>query len=207
MKITCISDTHTAEIELGSGDVLVHAGDLTYRGRTKETKRQLDWLASYKDKFKEIIIVPGNHEVDWQSGHVPFQRYCAERGLTVLVDQSKIIDGVKFYGTPTTPEFCGWAYMKLPGEIGAYWDNIPDDTDVLITHGPPHGILDANPHDYKCGCPQLLTRVKVVKPSIHIFGHIHDGHGMVEKDGTVFINAAIMDEDYQPTNNPIKVQL
>jgi len=206
MNITYISDTHCAQPGLPGGDLLIHAGDLTYQGRTKETKKQLDYLARSLDLYKNIVIVPGNHEVDWDKGRVPFRRYCEERGITVLVDQAVVIDGVKIYGTPTTPEFCGWAYMRGPEDIVATWECIPEDTDILITHGPPRGILDSNLEGQECGCPSLLVKVKQIKPKIHVFGHIHEAHGLRFEDDTTFINASIMNRQYEPVNSPTTLE-
>ncbi|KKM07384.1 hypothetical protein LCGC14_1734470 [marine sediment metagenome] len=83
------------------------------------------------------------------------------------------------------------------------WAMIPDDTDILVTHGPPHGILDIPkpPAEVrKCGCKKLLSAVLRVKPKVHIFGHIHGGYGRVEQDGIQFINASVCTELYQPIN-------
>lgn len=206
MNITCISDTHGAEPTLEGGDLLIHAGDLTFRGRLEETITQLDYLASYKTEYNDIVIVPGNHEVDWESGKVPFRRLCEERGITVLIDDSIIIDGVKIYGTPTTPVFGNWAYMRGPSSIASAWDCIPEDVDILITHGPPKGILDVNVSGISCGCPSLLLRVRDIKPKLHVFGHIHESHGRLDSFGTTFVNASIMTKDYLPYQDPTVIQ-
>ena len=122
-----------------------------------------------------------------------------------LDDSGCEIEGIRFWGSPITPEFCNWAFMREPRDIGRHWDAIPDDTDVLITHGPPHGILDQCPDSV--GCEQLLEAVKRVGPKVHAFGHIHEGHGILEKDGTTFVNASIMDGRYRPVNAPIGVEV
>ena len=204
MDITFISDTHTATPELSGGDLLIHAGDLTYHGNTKETKRQLDWLS--KADYEHKIIIPGNHEVAWEAGHVPFKRYCEERGILCLIEESAVINGVKIFGSPITPEFCGWAYMKHPHEIATHWEKIPLDTNILITHGPPRGILDMNLEGTRCGCPALRKKVEQVKPEIHVFGHIHEGYGEHEEDGTWFANVAIMNRSYHPVNSPVDLK-
>ena len=84
---------------------------------------------------------------------------------------------------------------------------IPEDTDVLITHGPPHMIGDECPDGFRAGCEDLLERVKVVKPKVHVFGHIHGGHGVYNVDGTKFINASVLDESYNRTQDPITIEL
>ena len=200
MDITFISDTHTATPPLPGGDILIHAGDLTYQGRTKETKKQLDWIA--QAPYKHKIIVPGNHEVDWEKGHVPFDRYCTDRNITYLIDSSVEIGGIKIYGSPRTPEFCGWAYMHSQADIKKYWDMIPEDTNILLTPGPPYGILDMNEEGHHCGCPELLAAVDRVKPEVHVFGHVHEAHGEWQSSYTWFANVAIMNRAYDPVNKP-----
>jgi hypothetical protein len=84
------------------------------------------------------------------------------------------------YGAPWQPEFYDWAYNLPRGgsELKEKWGMIPDNTDVLITHGPPHGLLDAAMDGFLCGCEELLEAVTTrVKPRLHIFGHIHEGYG------------------------------
>jgi Icc-related predicted phosphoesterase len=203
MNITFISDTHTATPKLSGGDLLIHAGDLTYKGRTKETKDQLDWIAAADYTHK--IIIPGNHEVAWEAGHVPFERYCKERGIICLNEEEVTIEGIKIFGSPITPEFCGWAYMRR-SDIVHNWEKIPLDTDILITHGPPRGILDTNDQGQPCGCPALRKRVAEVKPVVHVFGHIHEAYGEHQEDATWFANVAIMNRDYQPVNKPTNLK-
>ena len=92
-----------------------------------------------------------------------------------LCDESLTLDGVKFYGSPWQPRFFDWAFNKDRGApLKAIWDKIPLDTDVLITHGPPHGILDLTFDKIKAGCEELLLAVQRIKPKVHVFGHIHE---------------------------------
>ena len=115
-----------------------------------------------------------------------------------------VIDGVKFYGSPWQPWFYDWAFKFERGpEIRAKWDLIPEDTDVLITHGPLFGIGDLTAHGDQAGCHDLLEVVEKIKPAIHIFGHIHEGYGVTSNGVTTFINASICDHLYQPVNPPI----
>ena len=95
-------------------------------------------------------------------------------------------------------------------ELAEKWKLIPHDTDILITHGPPHGILDEVPRKYwieNTGCEELRKKVEEIRPKAHIFGHIHCGYGQTEKFGVKFINASNCDESYEPTQTPIVFEL
>lgn len=84
-------------------------------------------------------------------------------------------------------------------EAKRYWDQIPMGLDVLITHGPPYGILDQTTAGGKhLGSVELLKTVKAKKPRVHTFGHIHGGAGIFENGDTKFVNAAYLDEQYRP---------
>ena len=125
--------------------------------------------------------------------------YIAEKG----------IHRKEHFFSPYQPEFCGWAF-NLPidsAEIAAVWSKIPDDTDVLITHGPPANILDKTSHGQRVGCPRLLSQVKRIKPRLHVFGHIHEAYGSVTEGSTIFVNASTCDLRYKPTQPPIAIDL
>jgi Icc-related predicted phosphoesterase len=217
MKIVCISDTHSMHKsikELPQGDVLIHAGDFTGHGDPKRVEEFNSWLGEIKSSYKHILVVPGNHELTFE--HEPEISHHLITNATLLIDQEIIIDGVKFYGSPWTPFFFNWAFNIHRGHLRRVWDKIPSDTDVLITHGPPHGILDLVPArnayngsvDQRVGCEQLRTRVLEVKPKLHAFGHIHEGYGIVNsEEGTTYINASICDGRYKPVNKPIEFHL
>lgn len=201
MKIVCISDTHRKLYSLGllpEGDILIHAGDMTSRGGLAETMAELDELEYFakKAKYRHVLVISGNHDFLAQKDLNAMQKLCSERDLTYLQDESVTIDEIKFYGSPYTPEFFNWAFMKPRNEIHKVWDKIPADTDVLITHGPPLGILDKNIDGEPCGDEALLDAVQRVKPKYHIFGHIHQSSGILQTKDTIFVNAAILDDRY-----------
>ena len=98
--------------------------------------------------------------------------------------------------------------FKLPGEceLGSKWSQIPPGVDILVTHMPPHGVLDTNTGKVKAGCPDLATAVITrVKPRIHVFGHIHESAGVSRMGGTLFINAASKIPKSKLLNKPIIV--
>ncbi len=136
-----------------------------------------------------------------------------DSSFTYLQDSGCEIDGVKFWGSPWQPEFNDWHFNLSRGEpLARKWRLIPDDTDVLITHGPPHGILDECPEwisgwgrtrgTVHVGCEELAKALERVQPKVHIFGHIHEGAGVLEQDGRTYINASSMDANYDITHPP-----
>lgn len=210
MQLVIISDTHNNRLQkLPDGDVLVHAGDLTALGRHGETQKQLDHLAKFHSQFKHIVLVAGNHDFLAQKENPLFTQMCQDRGITYLEDSGINLGGFYFYGTPWTPTFYNWAFMESEADLVRRFRWIPEDTDVLITHGPPRYILDQNGYGEHCGSMALLERVKQVKPKVHVFGHIHDSHGTLEYDGTTFVNAAQVDDEHQLRANkkPIVVEV
>lgn len=216
MKIVAISDTHNRQNKLviPECDILIHAGDWTSRGYRHEIRDFAKWLDK-QVQCSEIVLIPGNHELEFEN-HLPaslewFKEECPWAHL--LINESIAIDGIKIYGSPITPFFCDWAWNKHRGDqIQPYWDAIPDDTNILITHGPPYGILDQTTYadgtirEDRLGCYQLMNRIKQLKDlDLHFFGHIHAPGGTQKHiDGVSYYNAAICDECYYPSN-PITI--
>jgi Icc-related predicted phosphoesterase len=122
--------------------------------------------------------------------------------IIYLENSSVNLMGLNIYGSPYTPTFYKWAFMRDRGEpIRAIWNKIPENLDILITHGPPYGILDRNRDGVICGCEELLKAVKLKKPRYHVFGHIHNwGQEPLNIGPTTFINASVCNEDYAPLN-------
>lgn len=212
MRVVVISDTHNMlnQIKVPSGDLLIHAGDATSRGTEKELVRFVKHIKRLK--FEKVIFIPGNHDWIFQQHQSLAEEICGD-DITVLIDQAITINGHKFYGSPWQPEFLNWAFNLPRGDLlKAVWDKIPEDTDILITHGPPRNILDEAIDKFKHlrsneGCDDLLDRVLKIKPRYHIFGHIHEAHGMKVGDYTIFINASIATQNYRPTNKPFQFHL
>ena len=214
MKLVCISDTHGdhAAVRLPPGDVLVHAGDVTAHGRGTELDwlRFLDWLGS-RD-FAHRLFVAGNHDLYAEAFPGRAARLAREAGVTLLDDSGCVLEGLRFWGSPITPRFHDWSFMRDPGpDIERHWAMIPDDVDVLVTHGPPLGALDEverpDGTSERVGCPSLARRVAEVRPALHLFGHIHEGFGALERDGTRYLNVSTMNRDYRIANPPVVVEL
>ena len=207
MKILCTSDLHGhwGFLSLPEADVLVVAGDFTVYGRLDEVAQFNLRLATYP--FKHKIVIAGNH--DWALYEKDTRDY-ARKLITnahYLEDAGVEIDGVKFWGSPWTPQFFDWAFMLPRWEIHKKWDLIPPDTDVLITHGPPCGQRDSSYSPEPSGCEALRDAVQRVKPKLHIFGHMHEAYGTSFNEHTGFINASRCNRAYLPLNEPILVDL
>jgi Icc-related predicted phosphoesterase len=223
LKIVAISDTHCRlkEIEIPPGDVLIHAGDLTNSGNLRQFASEMVLLGSHASKFKKILYVPGNHDFIAQEQPALVEAICSDNGVTCLIDKVEIIENLVFYGSPWQPEFCNWAFNLPRGEeLRKKWSSIPDNVDVLITHGPPAAIGDMCFNGDRVGCYDLLDRVGEITKSghtikAHIFGHIHYSYGVYAKGDSLstasksimFINAATCGEDYLPTNPPITITI
>lgn len=218
-RLCLISDTHGTyrALTLPSADVLVHAGDWCYHNTWQEVKDFLDWLESQPHAHK--VLIPGNH--DWVTEREPetFARVLVKYApsVTYLHDSGAEIEELKFWGSGVSPRFMEWAWNRDRGpDIQRHWDLIPTDTDVLVTHGPPMGILD-NVVDFTdptrkihVGCANLRTtimeRLKGLK--LHVFGHLHAPGGSVDvRDGVTYVNASVVNESYVLANQPIIITL
>ncbi len=208
MKIVFISDTHGRheDVELPKGDVLVHAGDFTSRGTIFEVADFIMWLQ--KLPFEYIVFIAGNHDLYLEKHSIDDFKDFLPKNAFYLNDSGCEIKGVKFWGSPIQPNFLDWAFNRERGaEIKKHWDLIPDDTDILITHGPPYDILDQTVRGDKTGCEDLLEKVLKVNPKIHAFGHIHEAYGIKNNNDTTFVNASLLNERYRYTNDPIVLEI
>jgi Icc-related predicted phosphoesterase len=209
--IDCISDTHNShgKFTLLGGDILIHSGDATGHGKLPETIKFLDWLED--QDYSHIIFVPGNHDMIFENNEPLMREECLKRNIILLIDQGIEIEGIKIWGSPVQPWFYNWAFNRQRGEpIKRHWDLIPEDTQILITHGPAHGILDYVPRNggsmEHVGCADLLAKIYQTKIKLHVFGHIHYAAGVKYLDGRTFVNAAALSEAYTPTQgNPKRI--
>ena len=207
MKLVCLSDTHMKldKVKVPEADILLHAGDLTFQGTIPEIGKELNKLSKINIKHK--VIVAGNHDWLFQREPSLAKQMCEDNGLIYLQDSMVEIDGLKIYGSPWQPFFCNWAFNLFSKELKEKWDLIPKGIDVLITHGPPMGILDTSFEKKDLGCKYLFDKVMEIKPKLHVFGHIHYSYGMKTFNDVKFVNASICDESYKPTNSPWSIEL
>lgn len=220
-KIVCLSDTHTrTNFEIPEGDLIIHSGDATFSGDYKEVYEFAKWYGSLPHQYK--IFVAGNHDFGFEKQYDIYSSLIRENGIIYLQDQRTEIERIKIYGSPWQPEFNNWAFnlSRYEGELTRKWAMIPDDTQILITHGPPKGILDRTagyeimtpsgmddivPPE-NVGCWDLRERVRRLKDlRLHAFGHIHHSYGIEKIEGVIFANSSICNEQYKPLNPPIVI--
>jgi len=207
MRILAISDTHGQHNHFPKDyfreiDVIIHAGDTTnykdvYRNEA-EFWDFYNWFIEIPVKYK--ILVAGNHDAFLFHKRIS-KAEMLEKGIIYLENEETIVEGIKIWGSPYSPSFGDWHFMKDRSKLSEIWKNIPSDTDILITHTPPKGILDLSFNKEGklefCGCKSLMTYIKRIIPKYHIFGHIHTMDG-IENAGTrvlpdlntIFINAS-----------------
>ena len=205
MRVVCLSDIHSRhrEIDVPYGDLLIVAGDLTKRGTRAEIEAVDGWLGTLPHPHR--IVIAGNHDFAFEQD--PEARRWI-RHATYLEDEEITVGGLRIWGSPWTPRFFDWAFNLDRGEpIRRYWDRIPTGIDVLVTHGPPHGILDRTFRGEDVGCADLRTTVERIRPRLHVFGHIHEAHGELERGGIRYVNASTCTLQYTPSHPPVVVDL
>lgn len=209
MRLVLISDTHGLHngIQgLPDGDVLVHAGDFMNSGRDLADIISFnEWLG--EQPFKRRVVCCGNHDRYFEDPPSMARKHLTN--ATYLENSGTQIDGISIWGSPYTPEFMNWAFMYPRGVAATrYWDQIPANLDVLITHGPPFGILDQTvPSGSHLGCEELLKAVEEKQPRVHVFGHIHGGAGESSNGTTRFVNAAYLNERYKPLDPAGRIRI
>jgi predicted phosphohydrolase len=196
MKFIHLSDTHGKHHELPNlptADLIIHSGDVSMAGTGKEVMDFIDWFGALNYKYK--IFIAGNHDfcLDGKARE-RIQRFLPEN-MYYLYNSGAEIENIRFWGIPY--------FMSCELQTENYcrtFDTIPCNTDILITHRPPFGILDKS-GSITYGCPDLLQTVLKLKPKYHLFGHIHDAYGMEKSPTTAFVNGAVMSEDYRLVND------
>jgi Icc-related predicted phosphoesterase len=223
MKIVCISDTHNQHslLNIPEADMIIHSGDATGRGRFSEFESFCDWFGSLDIRYK--IFVAGNHDfgldqktIEGQCSRDNVLNLFLKYNIIYLENESVTIEGIKIYGSPITPTFGQWAFMKnRGGQIKHSWDLILSDTNILITHGPPKDILDECQSmwsDYQdhVGCADLRSKIQTLPfLKLHVFGHIHEKAGyesiLINNKNVLFCNASVLDGAYRPYKKSLNV--
>lgn len=210
MRIWHISDTHCMHDLLhipNDIDMVIHSGDCSNSRdshiNNNEIRYFIDWFTELP--IREKIFVAGNHDVSIERRMV-LQSDFLSRDINYLENDFVVINDIKIWGSPYTPSFGrGWAWNMARHKIKSVWDTIPEDTDIIVTHGPPKGILDITTNfDSElefCGCANLRKAIFKIKPKLCCFGHIHDkedcknsGIKLISNLNTVFSNATMISD-------------
>lgn len=211
MKIWHISDTHGyhEQLEIPFGiDMIIHSGDCSNNINPylneNEVRQFIDWYKEVPVKHK--IYVAGNHDTSIEKRLITKKDF-EDAGIIYLEDDVVEIEGLYIYGNPYTPKYGNWAFMKTPEKLNRYWREVrPIYTDILVTHGPPKGILDKlysrTREIDQCGDKNLLNMVKELEPSYHLFGHIHNVNDLMNSGtcklsgiSTTFSNATVVTDN------------
>jgi Icc-related predicted phosphoesterase len=197
MLILHLSDTHSKHHELGNlppADIIIHSGDISFAGSENEVMDFIEWFGALPYKYK--IFIAGNHDDCLFGANLDG----LPQNCFYLCNSSVSIEGVKFYGLPMFME------DAMSGDYNTNIQKIPSDTDILITHQPPNGILDCSANIHY-GDSNLLKIVLKTKPKFHLFGHIHKAYGIEKSEHITFVNASILSENYELINEPILLQI
>lgn len=216
-KICHISDTHDVSRDLNklvpeNVDILFFTGDLTYHGREWELNKLLEHMKKLSNRIEHVVGTLGNHELGAQGKEKEWKDKFKDYGVILLDHEAIEIEGIKVFGSPWTPWFFDWAYnytnptMGIQGETEIagtdMWKDIPENTKVLLTHGPPQGKLDLC-RNGRVGCAELMCRIEQLNNlKYHMFGHIHEGYGTLVENGVTYSNGSIMDGRYRFVNKP-----
>jgi len=179
-KVVCISDTHSDHLRLKNlpeeADIIIHSGDCTHEGKLSEYVLFIEWFSSLPYKHK--VLVPGNHDFLCEQMPIWSRDLAKEKGVHYLLDSGIELEGFKIWGSPWTP-YCGnWAFSPRDSvKLIVAFNNIPLDTNILVTHGPPKGTFDNN-----YGSEHLMSAISHLKElKLHCFGHIHEGYGITQR--------------------------
>lgn len=229
ISLLFISDTHGKHSEITGAinnitnkvdgvDILIHCGDISNIGKQNQIQDFLDWFSALPE-VKHKVFIAGNHDLSLDPKNFWYNeihKYDKAENVHYLMNQSVKLEGLNIYGSPVTPRFYDWAFMKRRGtEIRTTWEDIPRQTDILITHGPPFGVGDKTIGGVITGCQDLLNTVNESHIALHAFGHIHEGYGVYKMDPdwsnwptpTHFINASVLNHRYEISNQPILVYI
>lgn len=198
-RIVALADTHSrhANLKVPEGDVLIHAGDLSRMGTFQQLVDVAAWLCELP--HPEKLVIAGNHDFLFERD--PQLARSLFDGLIYLEDSEyTTAQGLRVWGSPWQPEFCGWAFNLPRGApLDGKWQRMPRGLDILVTHGPPYGFGDRVYGGELVGCEDLLRHCREKKPRLHLYGHIHEDRGQWEEDGVRFVNVTTADSELPAT--------
>jgi len=204
VRVVCISDTHELhrDFALPDGDLLIHAGDFTFWNHVSKIQDFNNWLGELPHRHK--VVIPGNHDRAFSQD--PRFREMITNGV-LLINEGVRVCGLNIWGSPVTCDDAAYGYTTRE-ERAKLYASIPADTHILVTHGPPYGILDREPGSPKReGCTELRLAVMRLQPRLHVFGHVHAGYGTCATEKTLFMNAALLGWTGDIENRPIVMDI
>ncbi len=219
VRIVCMSDTHNryddpSMVNVPSGDILLHAGDATMQGHVNELVYFNHFLESLD--IPKQIFVPGNHDLSFDLkdkrkkalalvSHPHVALGWKHPSASITLDTA--IGPLKIYGEPRQPWFYNWAFNWPRDKMGMLWEAVPNDVDILVTHGPPLGAGDRVENGNHVGCEFLRKWIEDVQPKLVVCGHIHPGYGIYTIGKTIVVNASLCNSKYAAVNPPIVITL
>lgn len=188
--------------------MIIHCGD--FSDSEIGFENFIKWFADLNYTYK--ILVSGNHDFFIERvGYDNIKHYCNLHNIIYLQDTSVTIEGIKIHGSPWTPEYGNWAFMEQDEKLTKYWNRIPYDTEILITHGPAYNIGDLVQQDImdpNAGSKTLARKIiSLPKLKYHFFGHIHDDYGIHVQKKYIACNASIQNYYKTELNKPIVVEI
>lgn len=228
VKLVAISDTHSQHERVGipECDILVHAGDFTWEGDFLEVRDFVEWLEQQPAKHK--VVIAGNHELSFDQGDYRYHEasrkllaYNTDQTIHYLEDSGVELEGIKFWGTPWTPVLGYWAFNATtrtdapfdmrsdPPLLEVKYGMIPKDTDVVICHGPPYGLVDRSTSDDRCGSIEMRNLLENELSNVKLFmsGHIHEARGYTINNDTHVCNVATLARDYVTVRDPVVIYI
>lgn len=231
MKVIALSDLHGhLPLIQERFDLMLLAGDVcpvwNHNRHYQENWLKTDfaeWVKSlpFADGMSRVVMCAGNHDFFYESAAkyriFEVEEACGRR-LVYLENSSMIFNGddedgipaqYKIFATPYCKRFGNWAFMRDEDRLRKYYEEIPSDTDILISHDAADindlGMIRMGTYSgTNAGNTILAEYVKNVKPKYYFCGHIHSGnHEMADIDGIKMANVSIMDENYKPVYSPL----
>lgn len=187
-----------------------------------------EWSSRQSKIYKRMVFCAGNHDWVFEQYLNDWYKY-QDRGekisvvmeiidslpIRFLFNESAMLDGIRLWGSPMSPTFGNWAFMASEEHLDLMYEiNVPEKVDIFINHSPCYGINDMAPSYSRnndkwinVGSKSVLKHVERVKPKLFLAGHLHSGYGIKQVGDTMHVNAALVNEEYNPVHEPINIDL
>jgi Icc-related predicted phosphoesterase len=206
-KIVCFSDIHdqyksknlTKWFQDNPADILLFAGDIQGEYNGEDFPEWINGLP-----YKHKLLVFGNHDGNSRDILEQAKKY---PGIRFINQEGVCVEGIHIYGSPYSVTFGNWWFMENEWKLAELYQEIPDRTEILLTHTPAFGILDQTFYGEMVGSKSLLSRIREL-PNLkyHVFGHVHEGAGKSNGGKVTFVNASVLDEKYRLVRMPTIIE-